>query len=73
MTSSVRAGEARLYWRAVSNIRFAERVQQEHPTTEQRDDLEVLLIHSNWPRLRVATTAALATFAQTDAAVAAIL
>lgn len=52
MQTSVRAGEARLYWCAVSTIRLADRETSDHPTNEQRDDLEVLLIHSEWPLVR---------------------
>ncbi len=53
MVISVREGEARLYWRAVSEARHIRRSAPNDQTEEQKDELEGLLIHSTWPLVRL--------------------
>jgi hypothetical protein len=57
---SCKAGEARVYWVAVESARRARQARPTCDISEQQDDLEVLLIHSNWPAIRNKATAFLA-------------
>ena len=46
------ADEAHLFWRVASEAREIRRASAENPTIAQQDDLESLVIHSDWPRLQ---------------------
>lgn len=51
--------EAFYYWRVASEGRRIHRDNASRSTVEQQDDLESIVINSDWPRVRLAARAAL--------------
>lgn len=56
MTVTENEAELRQYWRASREARARQRANID--TTEQRDDLNLIALHTDWPRLRGASQSA---------------
>lgn len=70
MSEALLPHELRLYWRTVSEAKRIRRANPDGQTTEQESDLEMIVIHSDSPRMRALASAELEQLRQVQPAVA---